>query len=413
MESAGGTVLGKNDIKVGLDIGSNQIHVVVCERDEDYNLNIIGVGSGPSAGLRRGVIVDMDSAAAAIADAVAHAEEMSGCAAVSVLASASGTHVSSIASRGVVAIGRSDREVTQEDVDSVLEAARVVAIPPDREVVHVLPREFVIDGCSGIRKPVGMTGIRLEVDASIITGSATAIQNIHRSARRIGLEVEHVILQPIAAAEAVLTLSEKEQGALVIDMGGATTDIAVCIEGGVHHVASIPVGGNHVTNDIALVMRLPVGYSEGLKLNYGSALPDMVGENESCGADTNISRKKLCQIIEARITETMELVGDEVDRARYRDLLPAGVVVTGGASVMQGVVEVAQEVLGLPARLGVPVGVYGAEEALDNPQYATAVGLVKSVWSESAVIPSADGRRPKSGGFASEVRQWFRDIFSS
>lgn len=406
-------MLAKNDIKVGLDIGSSQIHVIVSERDDDYNLHLIGVGTGPSAGLRRGVIVDMDSAAAAISDAVAHAEETSGCAAVSVLASASGAHISSLGSRGAVAIGRSDREITQEDVDRVLEAARVVAIPPDREVVHVLPREFVIDGCTGIRKPVGMTGIRLDVDANIITGSATAIQNIHRSARRIGLEVEQIILQPIAAAEAVLTSSEKEQGSLVIDMGGATTDIAVCIEGSVHHVASIPVGGSHVTNDIALVMRLPVGYSERLKLNYGSALPDAVGDDESCGTDTDISRKKLCQIIEARIHETMELVKEEVDRAGYSGQLPAGVVVTGGASVMQGVVSVAEEVLGLPARLGVPVGVYGAQEAMDNPAYATAVGLIKCVWGESAVIPAVGSEQRKSGGFASEVRQWFRDIFSS
>ncbi|MEA4882922.1 MAG: cell division protein FtsA [Clostridia bacterium] len=418
--------MGKKDMTVGLDIGSNKICVLICERGDDDILEVVGVGTGPSAGLRRGVIVDIDSAAAAVSDAVARAENMSGCGVVSVVASVSGAHVSSMNSKGVVAVGRTDREIAQEDVDRVLEAAKVVAIPPDREVVHVLPREFIIDGCRGIRRPIGMTGIRLEVETHIITGSATSIQNVHRVAARAGLEVEQVVLQPLAAAEAVLAGPEKELGVLVVDIGGATTDIAVFLEGSVQHTAVIPVGGGHITNDIALVLRIPVAYAEELKIRYGAARADMVGADELCGPAaqqsgsvasgvpaSQISRRQLCEIIEARVAQIMDMVKAEVGRVGLLSQLPAGVVVTGGTAEMRGVIICAQDALQLPARLGVPTGVSGMADVVANPTYSTAVGLVKYAWAQSGLASAAPVKQRRQGGFVSGVRQWFRDIFSS
>lgn len=404
--------MGKKEIKAGLDIGSSKICVIICEQRDDLSLDVVGIGVSPSAGLRRGVIVDIDSAAAAISDAAARAENMSGCALVSAVASVSGAHAASAYSKGIVAVGRPDREIGQDDVERVLDASKVVAIPPDREVIHVLPREFVIDGCRGIRRPVGMSGIRFEVETCIITGSSTSIQNVRRAAARIGLEIDQLVLQPIAAAEAVLTDSEKDLGALMIDIGGATTDVAFYVDGTLQHTAVIPVGGSHITNDIALVLRLPVGYAEELKVKYGAARADMVEPDEMCGNDSAVSRYKLCQIIEARVYEIMEMVKAEVDAQGFDKQLPAGIVVTGAASLMRGVVEAAQDVLKLPSRLGVPTGVSSMADVVASPAYATALGLVKYAWGQSAG-GSASGSRRRSGGFAASVRDWFREIFSS
>ncbi len=404
--------MGKKEIKAGLDIGSSKICVIICEQRDDLSLDVVGIGVSPSAGLRRGVIVDIDSAAAAISDAAARAENMSGCALVSAVASVSGAHAASAYSKGIVAVGRPDREIGQDDVERVLDASKVVAIPPDREVIHVLPREFVIDGCRGIRRPVGMSGIRLEVETCIITGSSTSIQNVRRAAARIGLEIDQLVLQPIAAAEAVLTDSEKDLGALMIDIGGATTDVAFYVDGTLQHTAVIPVGGSHITNDIALVLRLPVGYAEELKVKYGAARADMVEPDEMCGNDSAVSRYKLCQIIEARVYEIMEMVKAEVDAQGFDKQLPAGIVVTGAASLMRGVVEAAQDVLKLPSRLGVPTGVSSMADVVASPAYATALGLVKYAWGQSAG-GSASGSRRRSGGFAASVCEWFREIFSS
>jgi cell division protein FtsA len=404
--------LGKRDIVVGLDIGSSKVCALICEQHDDSSLDVVGMGVSPSAGLRRGVIVDIDSAAAAISDAAARAENMSGCALVSAVASVSGAHATTTYSKGIVAVGRPDREIGQDDVERVLDASRVVAIPPDREVIHVLPREFVIDGCRGIRRPVGMSGIRLEVETCIITGSATSIQNVRRAASRVGLEIDQLVLQPIAAAEAVLTESEKDLGVLMIDIGGATTDIACYIDGTLQHTAVIPVGGGHITNDIALVLRLPVGYAEELKIKYGAARADMVNPDEMCGKDNGVSRYKLCQIIEARVYEIMEMVKAEADGHGLAGQLPAGIVVTGGAALMRGAPEVAQDVLKLPSRLGVPTGVSGMTDVVASPAYATALGLVKYARSSSGAA-SGSAMKRRSGGFAANVREWFREIFSS
>jgi cell division protein FtsA len=403
--------LGKRDIKVGLDIGSSKVCVIICEQRDDSSLDVVGMGVSPSAGLRRGVIVDIDSAAAAISDAAARAENMSGCALVSAVASVSGAHAATTYSKGIVAVGRPDKEIGQDDVERVLDASRVVAIPPDREVIHVLPREFVIDGCRGIRRPVGMSGIRLEVETCIITGSSTSIQNVRRAAARVGLDIDQLVLQPIAAAEAVLTDSEKNLGALMIDIGGATTDIAFYLDGTLQHTAVIPVGGSHMTNDVALVLRLPVGYAEELKIKYGAARADMVEPEEMCGNDMGVSRYKLCQIIEARVYEIMEMVKAEVDARGFAGQLPAGIVVTGAAALMRGVVEAAQDVLKLPSRLGVPTGVSGMADVVASPAYAAALGLVKYAWGQSAAGPGSGGRR--RSGFAANVRDWFREIFSA
>ncbi|MCR4425737.1 MAG: cell division protein FtsA [Firmicutes bacterium] len=411
--------MSKRDITVGLDIGTTKICALICERGDSGEPEVIGVGTSVSAGLRRGVVVDIDAAAAAVSDAVARAENMSGCAVVSVTASLSGAHVSSMGSRGVVAVARPDREITSDDVARVLEAARVVAIPPDREVVHVLPKEFIIDGCRGIKKPVGMSGIRLEVDTHIITGSATSIQNVKKSSARAGLEIDHLVLQPVASAEAVLTPSEKELGVLLMDVGGGTTDIAVFVEGSPWHTSVIPVGGKHITNDIALVLRLPVPAAETLKVKRGCALASMVREEEMCGhisgeADIGtaaVPRRELCSIIEARVTQIMEMVRAEVERAGLMGQLPSGVVVTGGAAAMPGFVEAAQQALRLPARLGIPTGVSGLADVVSSPAHAAAVGLVKYSWEESAGRGHAPASR-RQAGFMTGVRQWFRDIFS-
>lgn len=410
-------------IFAGLDIGTTKVCTVIGEADEEGQLEIVGFGRAASEGLRRGVVVDLDATARAIADSVAGAERMAGVTVESVHVGVPAANVECINSHGVVAVSRQDREISQEDVERVLEAARVIPVPPDREVIHVLPREFIVDGCRGIQSPVGMSGIRLEVETHIITGSATSLQNVIKSVTRAGLVVEQATIQPLASGEAVLSPEERELGVAVVDMGGGSTDVAVFQEGSISHTAVIPIAGRHITNDIAVGLRTLYPVAEEIKKNWGCAKADLVDEGEVIdinGSGTShpvrVSRAMLCRIIEARVREILEMVAAEIAKASKGGQLPAGVVITGGCALLSGISDLASEVLDLPVRVGAPQRIYGMADVVTSPVYSTAVGLVRRSWAEGGgarVQPRQRSRGSSLGSrlssFIQGIKNWFDD----
>jgi cell division protein FtsA len=370
----------KESTVVALDIGTTKICALVGEY-KDGLVDIRGIGTSPSHGLRKGVVINIESTVQSIKKAILEAQAMANIPISSVFAGIAGGHIRGINSHGIVAV--KEGEVKQNDIDRVIDAARAVAIPIDREIIHVLPQEYIIDDQDGIKEPLGMSGVRLECKVHIVTGAVSSAQNIVKCAQRCDISVSDIVLEQLASSIAVLSDDEKELGVLLVDIGGGTTDMAVFSNGSIRHTCVIPVGGQHFTNDIAIGLRTPQESAEAIKKRYGTASAkgehlDELMEVQSIGnrPDRMLKRQILAEILEPRVRETFEMIRYEIDRLRLNDMLTSGIVITGGSSLLPGTVEIAEEVLGLPARLGIPLGVGGLMDVVKSPIYATAVGLV-------------------------------------
>ena len=400
---------------VGLDIGTSKVVAMVGELGDDGMIEIVGVGSHPSRGLKKGVVVNIESTVQSIQRAVEEAELMAGCQIHSVYAGIAGNHIRSLNSHGIVAIR--DREVTAHDVDRVIDAARAVAIPADQKVLHVLPQEYVIDSQEGVKEPLGMSGVRLEAKVHLVTCAVNAAQNIEKCIERCGLMVEDIILEQLASSFAVLTEDERELGVCMVDIGGGTTDIAVFTEGAIRHTANIPIAGDQVTNDIAMALRTPTQYAEDIKIEHACALAQLAGLDETIKVPSvgdrpprDLSRQALAEVVEPRYDELFTLVQAELRRSGYEDLIAAGIVLTGGTAKMQGAVELAEEIFHVPVRLGGPQGVTGFHDVASNPIYATGVGLLHYGLNQQELTHSRGSAAAGSGLF-SKIKTWFQNNF--
>lgn len=401
------------DILVGLDVGTTKICAIVAEVIDDKRIDIIGIGTHPSVGLKKGMVVNIESTVKSIKRAVEEAELMAGVDIGSIYTGIAGGHIKGFNSSGVVAV--KDQEVSQSDIDRVLDAAKAISIPDDQKILHVLPQEFVIDQQDGIKEPLGMSGVRLEVIVHIITGAVTAAQNIEKSIQRGGLDMIEMILQPIASSEAILTPEEKELGVAVVDIGGGTTDIATFVDGGVRHTAVIPIGGTHFTNDISIGLRTPRADAEKIKIRYGCASVDLLDEDEvievpSVGGrpPRQLSRQLLAEIIEPRAEEIFSLVAQELEKLGDQDRVASGVVITGGTASFRGMGEVAERVLGLPVRLGVPSDVGGLIDVVNTPQFSTGVGLALYAFRNRK---KKEVRRHGKQKMFHRMRNWVKGFF--
>lgn len=407
---------------VGIDIGTTKVCTIVAQVLDTGRINVLGVGLTPSKGLDKGVVVNIEDAVNAIATSVEKAERLSGYRIGTAFVGVSGRHISSLNSRGVVAVSRSDHEVTRHDVARAVENAQTVAMPNQREIIHVIPRAYVVDGNEGIRDPIGMSGFRLEVETHIITGEVMAIQNLIKSVQKAGVEIDDLVLQPLASAEAVLSDDDRDRGVVLADIGGGTTDIAVFAQGGVWHTSVIPVGGSHFTNDIVLVQQTPHNTAEYLKLKYGSAMA-IEPEDESSdiievegfapGERQQISRSLLSQILQARAEEVVELIYNEIRRSGYDGLLPAGVVLTGGTAQLPQIDELMRDMLGTPVRIGAPSELSGLADTLTSPPYATCIGLVRWGARHGAAQINTPTSGPDRNGWGSTYERfkgWLREF---
>ena len=401
---------------VGLDIGTSKVTAIVGEVTEDNQLEIVGVGSHPSRGLKKGVVVNIESTVQSIQRCIEEAELMAGCQIHSVYAGIAGSHIRSMNSHGIVAI--KDREVSSGDVERVIDAARAVAIPADQRVLHVMPQEFVIDQQEGIREPIGMSGVRLEAKIHLVTGAVSAAQNIIKCVRRCGLEVDDIILEQLASSLAVLTEDEKELGICLVDTGGGTTDVAVFTDGAIKHTAVIPIAGDQVTNDIAVAMRTPTQYAEEIKIKYACALRQLANPNDTIEVPSvggreprRLSRQTLAEVVEPRYEELLALVHAELRRSGFEDLVAAGVVLTGGSSKMEGVVDLAEEVFHMPVRLGMPQFITGLVDVVRNPIHATGVGLLLFGHRSQRMNENSLFRESSMGGIFHRMRNWFQGSF--
>ncbi|WP_395377141.1 cell division protein FtsA [Marinicella sp. W31] len=402
----------ENKLQVGLDIGTSKIVAIVGELHKDGSIEVVGIGSAPSRGLKRGVVVDIESTVQSIKRAIEEAELMAGCEIQSVYVGIAGSHIRSINSDGIVAI--KDREVTRSDVDKVLDAAKAVAIPNDQKVLHVLPQEYVIDGQDGIRHPIGMSGVRLESRVHLITGSESAAQNIAKCVARCGLAIDQMIVEQLASSTSVLTEDEKELGVCMVDIGAGTTDIAVFTQGAIRHVSAIPIAGDQVTNDIAVAMRTPTQYAEEIKLKYACALRQLASADETISVPSvgdrsprRLARQTLAEVVEPRYEELFTLVQADLQRSGYVDLIAAGIVLTGGAARMEGAVELAEEIFHVPVRLGSSLQVTGLTEVVNNPVHSTGVGLLL-YGSTNEIVGD---RILESDGWFQKFKKWFLGEF--
>ena len=396
-----------------IDVGTTKVCTLVGEVDERETLRIVGVGVSPSRGLRKGVVVNATEAADAIVASVERAERISGYQVTQAFVGIAGAHIVSMNSRGVVAIPRGDRGITDEDVARALDAAQAISLPEHHEVIHVVPRGFSIDGQEGVSDPRGMYGARLEVEAHIVTGATPSIQNLVQCINSLNIGIDELILSPLAAGEAVLTDTERDMGVVLADIGGGTTDIAVFIEGSVWHTTVLPVGGNHLTNDVAICLRTPFDEAEEIKKKYGHACPEAVSDDElldiaAFGEDARqqVSRRELAQVLNARVEEIASLILQEIKRSGYDGLLPAGVVLCGGTSELPGIKEVVRDVVGLPVRIGRPHDLQGLVETLTGPAFAASVGLL--MWGQgkkTTVRP-----RPPRTSWTAKIGKWFRAL---
>ncbi|OGF16502.1 MAG: cell division protein FtsA [Candidatus Eisenbacteria bacterium RBG_16_71_46] len=404
---------------VGLDIGTTKISCIIADMNGGAELRVVGVGTATSEGLRRGVVVDLEKTVASIQRAVDEAERMAGMSIKSVYAGIAGDHIRSINSRGVIAVSRKDNEIGPADVERVIEAAKAIAIPMDREIIHVIPQEFIVDDQNGIKDPVGMSGVRLEAEVHIITGAVTSAKNICRSIQRAGLKVYDLVLEPLASSHAVLGSDERDLGVVLLDCGGGTTDVAVFFEGSIRHTAIVPFGGANVTNDIAIGLRTPIDKAEQIKIQHGVALAALVSSEEMLTvsgvggrADRRISRHVLASMIEPRMEEIFVLANKEVKKNHFAELLGGGVVLTGGTSLMPGVVELAEQVFEMPVRLGAPHGLGGLSANVADPRFSTGVGLVlHGALSESGDTNGRERRGSSDRRSGFDLRRWFSDLF--
>lgn len=407
----------ESNLFVGLDIGTTKVVALVGEVGLGGHIDVIGIGSHPSRGLKRGIVINIDTTVQSIKHAIEEAELMAGCEIHSVYTGIAGGHIRSFNSHGIVAIR--DREVTQADIDRVIDAAKAVAIPADQKILHILPQEFIIDNQEGVRDPIGMFGVRLEAKVHIVTGSVSAAQNIVKCIERCGLHVSDIILQQLASSAAVLTDDEKELGVCLIDIGGGTTDIAIFTDGAIRHSAVIPIAGDQVTNDVAVALRTPTKYAEEIKVKYACALEGLVDDNAIIEVHntTNqrqareIPRRMLIDVVGARYEELFSLVRAELRRSGFEDLIAAGIVLTGGASRVNGVIELAEQIFKLPVRVGMPQNVGGMTEVVNNPMYSTGTGLLLTGYQHcqqgrAEATPLSDQK-----SLWDRMKGWFQDNF--
>ncbi len=401
---------------VGLDIGTSKVVAIVGKLNEEDGIEVVGIGSQKSRGLKRGVVVNIESTVHSIQRAIEEAELMAGCQIRSVYAGIAGSHIRSLNSHGIVAVR--DHEITRGDVERVIDAARAVAIPADQKILHILPQEYVIDDQEGIRDPEGMSGVRLEAKVHMVTGAVSAAQNIIKCVRRCGLEVDDVILEQLASSQSVLSEDEKELGVCLVDIGGGTTDIAVFTGGAIRHTAVIPIAGDQVTNDIAVALRTPTQHAEELKIHHGCALaqlahPDETVQVPSVGERSarRWSRHTLAAVSGPRYEELIGLIQAELRRSGFEDLCAAGVVMTGGSSKVEGVIELAEEIFHLPVRLGVPKGVSGLTEVVCSPTNATGVGLLLFGHQQMRDAGEESAPRRGFGSILERMRSWFQGNF--
>jgi len=412
--------MSKKDFVVGLDIGTTKICCIVGELSDSTGslspIDIVGIGTAPSTGLRKGVVVNIESTVDSISRAVEEAELMAGVEISNVYAGIAGGHIRSFNSTGVVAI--KDREITEQDVRRVIDAAKAVAIPLDRELIHVIPQEFIIDDQDGIRDPIGMSGVRLEAKVHIVTGAVSSAQNIIKCANKAGLNVAEICLEPIASSEAALSEDEKELGVVLVDIGGGTSDIAIFREGAIVFTGVLAIGGNHITNDIAVGLRTPNHEAEMLKIKYGCALASIVSSSETIEVPgvggrkpRVVSRKLLAEIIEPRVEEIFSLIHQEIMKSGFHDLLSAGVVLTGGSNLLEGMAEISEFVFELPVKKGVPLGVGGLVDVVNSPKFATGVGLLK--YGARTAIKSKFPIRERNiyDKVKNSMKHWVKDLF--
>jgi len=373
--------IANDNTLIGLDIGTSKVVAVVGKTNEDGSLEVLGLGSSKSRGLKKGVVVNIDTTVESIQRAIEEAELMAGCPVNSVYCGIAGSHIKSMNSHGIVAI--KDKEVVQADIDRVIDAAKAVAIPADQRVLHILPQEFIIDEQGGVREPLGMAGVRLEAKVHLVTSAVNAVQNIEKCARLSGLQANDIVLEQLASSYAVLTDDEKELGVCMVDIGGGTTDIAIFTGGAIRHTAVIPIAGDQVTNDIAMALRTPTQHAEDIKIKYACALTQLAGPDERIKVPSvgdrpprDLSRQALAEVVEPRYEELITLVQSELRRSGFEELISAGVVLTGGSAKMEGVVELAEEIFHMPVRLGTPKGILGLTDAILDPVYSTGVGLL-------------------------------------
>ncbi len=407
--------MSNDRIVVGVDVGTTKVAALIAEVSEDDHLEVIGVGIVPSRGMKKGVVVNPEEVVESIVSAVQKSEQQSGFKIVSAFVGISGGHISTQTSQGVVAVRHPERQISPDDVQRALEAARVVTVPADREIVHVLPRHYVVDGQDGIKNPVGMLGHRIEVQTTIVSGAMTSVNNLVRCVERAGLGIDSLVLQPVAAAEAALTEAEREIGVTLVDIGAGTTDIGVFVEGALVFAAVLPVGGFQVSNDLAVGLRTPFAAAEEIKVRHGYALPELLEDDRmidvssfDTGDGRPVSRRQVSEIIEPRLEETFELVQEQLERADIRGL-PAGVVLCGGTSQLGGIRRLAAEVFHAPVRVGSPTGIYGLTDQISSPAYATSVGLLK--WGlEQEFEPSSTRGGMPLAGLGSAVTNWLRNF---
>ncbi|HET7641426.1 MAG: cell division protein FtsA [Ktedonobacteraceae bacterium] len=400
---------------VGIDVGTTKICVLVGELDRDGKLNIVGVGTCPSQGLRRGVVVNIEETVTSIAAALDRAERLSGKKITTAYVGIAGSHIASENSKGFVAISPSDRDIVQNDISRAIEVARAIAIPANREVIHVIPRGYVVDGQEGIKNPIGMSGFRLEVETHIITGAVSSIHNLIKCVHKARVEIEDLVLEPLASSEAVLADGETDLGVALVDIGGGTTDIAVFSDGAIWQTVVLPIGGNLVTSDIAIGLRLPFGVAEELKVTYGHCDPSVIAEDDMIDlaqfmpdCDDLVPRKLLAEIIQARMEELFEMVHEEIRKSGYDGLLPAGLVITGGTAEMPGIQGLAGQILDLPTRIGTPLGLHGLADSISRPAYATAVGLLQWALTHTSFLIEDEELEEGGMGFVARFGRWLR-----
>ena len=397
---------------VGLDIGTSKVVAIVGEITDDIQLEVIGIGSHTSRGLKRGVVVNVESTVHAIKRATAEAELMSGCQIYSVYAGIAGSHIRSLNSHGVVAI--SEREITATDVNRVIDSAQAVAIPANQKILHILPQTYIIDTQKDIKEPLGMSGVRLEANVHVVTCAINAAQNIENCIRRCGLEVDDIVLEQLASSYSVLSEDEKDLGVCIVDIGGGTTDIAIFTKGAIRHTAVIPIAGDQVTNDIAIALRTPTQHAEELKIRYACALTKLAGLNNMIKVPSvsnrpglEFPRQLLAEVVEPRYDELFTLIQTELHRSGFEDLIAAGVVLTGGTSKMEGAVDLAEEIFRMPVRLGIPQKIQGLADIVCNPIYATGVGLLQYGHQTQQAVR----RETMAEGLFSRLRKWFQVNF--
>jgi cell division protein FtsA len=411
--------LDRESVLVGIDAGTTKVTTVIGEVGRTGDVNIIGYGIAPSVGMKKGMVANIDQTVNSIASSIEKAERLSGYQISSAFVSVGGSHIGSQNSRGVVAVSGHKREVSREDVARATDAAKAVQVPSNREILHVVPRGYIVDGQEGIKDPLGMSAVRLEVETHIVAGAATSVQNLSKCISQAKVQIDELVISSLAAAEATLTDTEKELGVLVADIGGGTTDVAIFVDGAIYHSAVLPVGGINVTNDVAIGLRTSLNLAEEIKIKHGSAsLSDVQPEellNVAVLGDEGgqtIQRRKLCEIIEARMSEIYSLIREEVKRSGHAGMLPAGVVLTGGASRLAGAAELARDVLEMPVRIGAPQGVGGLMDQLSNPAFATPIGLL--LWGAEHVgaepLTAYSNGSTVGAGFG-RVLDWVRGLF--